>query len=170
MTDRTKTTGLLTRFIVRRADLSPHTLGSLSPRDGLCEDVYLASDVHQLLSTLLPLIQPFIQYGVQLRAHNIPDTANIAYQPTEMPGDALTAGDCFKWTRVLPHVHAMLTADSPSYTAEERAKWWVGWCPTCGWKGISRDAHGGHPIADTGDYEDVTCPYCDSILEDPPDT
>lgn len=122
MTDRTKTSGLLPRFIVRRADLSPHTLGSLSPRDGLCEDVYLASDVHQLLSTLLPLIQPFIQYGVQLRAHNIPDTANIAYQPTEMPGDALTAGDCFNWTRVLPHVHAMLTADSPSYTAEERAK------------------------------------------------
>lgn len=50
MTDRTKTSGLLPRFIVRRADLSPHTLGSLSPRDGLCEDVYLASDVHQLLS------------------------------------------------------------------------------------------------------------------------
>lgn len=170
MTDHTKSSGLLPRFIVRRADLSPRTMETLSPPDALCEDVYRASDVHRLLSTLLPLIQPFIQYGVQLRAHHIPDTAHIAYRPTEMPGDALTAGDCFNWTSMLPHIHAMLRSDPPRYTTEERAKWWVGWCPTCGWEGLSRDAHGGHPIADTGDYGDVTCPYCDTILEDTPDS
>lgn len=105
MTDHTNTSGLLPRFIVRRADLSPRTMETLSTPDALCEDIYRASDVHRLLSTLLPLIQPFIQYGVKLRAHHIPDTAHIAYRPTEMPGDALTAGDCFNWTSMLPRMN-----------------------------------------------------------------
>lgn len=30
----------------------------------------------------------------------------------------------------------------------------------CGWWGSSKFLNGGHPIADTGDYSEVTCPVC----------
>lgn len=42
----------------------------------------------------------------------------------------------------------------------ERAKWWAAYCPKCQWSGLSRDCEGGHPIADTGDYDEVLCPKC----------
>lgn len=46
------------------------------------------------------------------------------------------------------------------YMAEELKKWWPAKCPKCGWRGLSRDASGGHGIADTGDFSDVICPEC----------
>lgn len=52
------------------------------------------------------------------------------------------------------------------YSKEELKKWWKARCPRCGWKGLSRDCNGGNPLADTGDYSDVVCPICDSIVED----
>lgn len=52
------------------------------------------------------------------------------------------------------------TMESTKYTKEELAKWWIGRCPLCNWKGLSRDASGGEAIADTGDYNDVVCPEC----------
>jgi hypothetical protein len=33
-------------------------------------------------------------------------------------------------------------------------------CNNCGWIGSSKDAGGGGPIADTGDYDDICCPCC----------
>lgn len=39
-------------------------------------------------------------------------------------------------------------------------------CGNCGWKGPSSEAAGGDPIADTGDYSDVVCPICETVLED----
>ncbi len=52
-----------------------------------------------------------------------------------------------------------------AYTKEELAKWWEATCPKCGWKGLSRDCGGGHSIADTGDFDDPTCPKCDTVVE-----
>lgn len=37
----------------------------------------------------------------------------------------------------------------------------------CGWKGSSSECNGGTPLADTGDYDDVTCPSCGCV--DPAD-
>lgn len=37
----------------------------------------------------------------------------------------------------------------------------------CGWKGSSCECNGGTPLADTGDYNDVTCPACGCV--DPTD-
>ncbi len=51
------------------------------------------------------------------------------------------------------------------FTEEELKKWWIGQCPSCHWRGLSRDAAGGHPIADTGDCTDVVCPVCRTLLE-----
>lgn len=44
--------------------------------------------------------------------------------------------------------------------------YWPGVCTNCGWKGASCDAAGGESIADTGDYSDVVCPVCGTVLED----
>ena len=52
-----------------------------------------------------------------------------------------------------------------AYTKEELAKWWEATCPKCGWNGLSRDCGGGHSIADTGDFDDPTCPKCDTVVE-----
>ena len=52
------------------------------------------------------------------------------------------------------------------YSEEELKKWWLAYCPKCGWKGLSRDCRGGEQLADTGDYSDVTCPVCDEIVVD----
>ncbi len=52
------------------------------------------------------------------------------------------------------------------YSEEELKKWWLALCPKCGWNGLSRDCNGGNPMADTGDYSDVTCPVCDEIVID----
>lgn len=49
---------------------------------------------------------------------------------------------------------------APTYTAEELATWFPCKCPRCGWQGLSRDAAGGGPIADTGDFADPVCPKC----------
>ncbi len=46
------------------------------------------------------------------------------------------------------------------YTKEDLKKWWPAVCPGCGWKGLSRDCYGGGQIADTGDYDDLSCPEC----------
>lgn len=54
---------------------------------------------------------------------------------------------------------------SHPYTDEELKKRWIAVCPQCGWAGLSRDCHGGHPIADTGAYDDVTCPNCFSVVD-----
>ena len=52
------------------------------------------------------------------------------------------------------------------YSEDELKKCWKARCPKCGWKGLSRDCNGGNSLADTGDYSDVVCPICDSIVED----
>ena len=39
-------------------------------------------------------------------------------------------------------------------------EYWQAECPKCGWQGSSKDCAGGASIADTGDYDDVTCPEC----------
>lgn len=33
-------------------------------------------------------------------------------------------------------------------------------CPRCKWEGMSNQAAGGGAIADTGDYDDIICPFC----------
>ena len=47
-----------------------------------------------------------------------------------------------------------------TYSEADLLKWWPAVCPACGWRGLSRDCAGGHPIADTGDYSEVVCPEC----------
>lgn len=54
---------------------------------------------------------------------------------------------------------------APVYSEEDLKKWWVAKCPKCGWEGLSRDCGGGYPIADTGDFDDPTCPKCDTIVD-----
>jgi len=45
-------------------------------------------------------------------------------------------------------------------------------CPRCKWIGLSKHAHGGNPIADTGDFSELLCPNCltcegvETVLED----
>lgn len=46
------------------------------------------------------------------------------------------------------------------YTKDELAVFYPVFCPSCGWKGLSRDTAGGGQIADTGDYDDIYCPMC----------
>ncbi len=41
-------------------------------------------------------------------------------------------------------------------------EYWAATCMDCGWAGSSALCGGGHSIADTGDYSDITCPACDS--------
>jgi hypothetical protein len=53
-----------------------------------------------------------------------------------------------------------------TYTADELKQWWPAVCPKCHWKGLSRDCAGGGQIADTGDYDDVSCPICGELVED----
>ena len=48
----------------------------------------------------------------------------------------------------------------PTYTAEELQKWWPARCPRCGWRGLSRDCHGGEAMGETGDYTELACPTC----------
>jgi hypothetical protein len=52
------------------------------------------------------------------------------------------------------------SATRREYTADELKHWWVAECPVCKWRGLSRDAEGGHAMADTGDFNDVVCPVC----------
>jgi hypothetical protein len=40
--------------------------------------------------------------------------------------------------------------------------YWQATCMDCGWAGSSALCNGGHSIADTGDYSEITCPACDS--------
>ena len=47
------------------------------------------------------------------------------------------------------------------YSTDDLRLWWAAICPACGWRGLSRDASGGRPIADTGDFDELTCPRCD---------
>lgn len=54
---------------------------------------------------------------------------------------------------------------APVYSEEDLKKWWVAKCPKCGWEGLTRDCGGGRAIADTGDFDDPTCPKCDTIVE-----
>lgn len=43
-------------------------------------------------------------------------------------------------------------------------------CRGCGWTGMSDKTNRGHPIADTGDFDDIRCPVCDSVhLDDLPE-
>jgi len=53
------------------------------------------------------------------------------------------------------------------YTKAELKKYWIARCPECGWKGLSRDCNGFAPIADTGDYDDGTCPRCTVGIVEP---
>jgi len=46
------------------------------------------------------------------------------------------------------------------YTESELRDWFPVMCNHCGWRGLSRDCTGGGPIADTGDYNEITCPQC----------
>jgi len=52
------------------------------------------------------------------------------------------------------------------YSSDDLKKWWPAICYKCGWTGLSRDCHGGNPIADSGDYDDAACPECDAIVEE----
>lgn len=45
---------------------------------------------------------------------------------------------------------------------EQNSKWYNAVCEDCGWSGSSQYLFGGHAIADTGDYDDVYCPICNS--------
>mgnify|MGYP006921344623 CR=1 FL=1 len=38
-------------------------------------------------------------------------------------------------------------------------------CEKCGWFGSSEYCLGGHPIADTGDFIEVTCPVCNVMID-----
>lgn len=40
--------------------------------------------------------------------------------------------------------------------------WYNATCNGCKWEGVSEMLGGGGAIADTGDYNDATCPYCGS--------
>lgn len=40
--------------------------------------------------------------------------------------------------------------------------YWAAICRDCGWTGMSNECGGGNPIADTGDFDDITCPKCNS--------
>jgi hypothetical protein len=46
------------------------------------------------------------------------------------------------------------------YTEKELRDWFPVMCNCCGWHGLSRDCTGGGPIADTGDFNEITCPKC----------
>jgi len=46
--------------------------------------------------------------------------------------------------------------------SKEEKKWYDAVCGNCGWWGSSEYCNGGGAIADTGDYEDPTCPVCNS--------
>lgn len=46
------------------------------------------------------------------------------------------------------------------YTDAELREWFPVMCNHCGWRGLSRDCTGGGPIADTGDFNEITCPQC----------
>lgn len=49
-------------------------------------------------------------------------------------------------------------------------KYWYAKCSVCAWEGTANKANGGHPLGNTGDFHEVTCPNCDSEdeLEDAP--
>ncbi len=51
------------------------------------------------------------------------------------------------------------------YSSEDLKKWWPAKCD-CGWRGLTRDCTGGDQIADTGDYDDPTCPVCTKAMEE----
>jgi hypothetical protein len=48
--------------------------------------------------------------------------------------------------------------------------YWPAKCRACGWRGSSQKLNGGRAIADTGDYSELRCPRCDSVLIDEADT
>ena len=48
--------------------------------------------------------------------------------------------------------------------------YWPAKCRACGWRGSSQKLNGGMAIADTGDYSELRCPRCDSVLIDEADT
>lgn len=45
---------------------------------------------------------------------------------------------------------------------EKDKRWYNAECQKCKWHGSSEFLEGGEPIADTGDHNDVRCPYCGS--------
>ena len=45
-------------------------------------------------------------------------------------------------------------------------RYWKARCEECGWSGSSKKLLGGEPLADTGDYNDLFCPRCDSCNVD----
>jgi len=44
----------------------------------------------------------------------------------------------------------------------DESRFWPAKCKNCGWKGSSSLLTGGESLADTGDFDDVYCPQCDS--------
>ncbi len=64
--------------------------------------------------------------------------------PTEMHGKTRT-------------VYAVLGLLEP---AQLPGRSFPAYCVTCGWHGSSYSCGGGTPIADTGDYSELTCPAC----------
>jgi len=43
-------------------------------------------------------------------------------------------------------------------------------CPKCEWIGSSEESNGGRAIADSGDFSDLTCPKCETVLDDASDS
>jgi len=56
--------------------------------------------------------------------------------------------------------------ETVKYTKEDLNGYWPAKCPSCGWRGLSKDCTGGDAIADTGDFNEVTCPKCTKEMED----
>lgn len=54
-------------------------------------------------------------------------------------------------------------------TPKDAGKYWKAQCPECHWVGPSKYCGGGGPIADTGDYSDITCPVCGHDVDDADD-
>jgi len=55
---------------------------------------------------------------------------------------------------------------SKRYSAKDYEKYYPCQCNICGWSGLSKDCDGGGPMADTGDYNDPTCPKCHGDVSD----
>ena len=80
--------------------------------------------------------------------------------------DAIIAGD------VNEAYHQLYSIASPNFDEYEpwdkfQKQWkrsrpqYIGCrCKKCGWIGSGEEAEGGQPIADTGDFGDITCPIC----------
>lgn len=52
----------------------------------------------------------------------------------------------------------------PVEKSQEELQYWSAKCMSCGWEGSSKHLLGGKPIADTGDYGEVSCPSCGSTM------